>query len=541
MKTCFFVLVGLLGICQLFAQNVGIGTTNPIDNLHIHSSSVSAGITLTNQFSGMNILNVVRIGYRYEGANAGPDANYFFYNLPSTVPFVINQGFLPRFTIGSAGNLGIGMAPYNSATLSVNGDGRFYAKGNTGAFVLAADTTTTITSATSGFSATKRLSSGFNSINLLMRGNKSQAYIEARFKTNTANQRSTMIMFDSTGDIGIGTNILDSALDNELHLFGSQTIQSGRLQFYGPDENFDRGDQEITFSYNGFGDVSPDNPFAPNYNYFIRHNNRQTSGGSFFVPDPEYKRGTFAIGRYQSSPAGWSGGLYWEGDRIAIAQSPNYKVGIGRYPSTTDAINKIFVDGNTHFSASRITLDRPADADITTASLEFRNGGTYRGALGWDQSAGRFFFFDGESNTNTLFINNGRIGIQRDPTTNALEVAGNASKSSAGDWIANSDERLKKHIAPLQNPLEKLLRLQGVTYEWNDTQTSTNRPAGTHMGFTAQNIQQVFPELVSKDAQGFLQTAYGTYDALYVEAIRQLVKRVEDLENQLKQLKNEKK
>jgi hypothetical protein len=54
------------------------------------------------------------------------------------------------------------------------------------------------------------------------------------------------------------------------------------------------------------------------------------------------------------------------------------------------------------------------------------------------------------------------------------------------------------------------------------------------MGFTAQNIQKVFPELVSTDAQGFLQTAYGTYDALYVEAIRQLVKRIEVLEEKLK-------
>jgi hypothetical protein len=36
-----------------------------------------------------------------------------------------------------------------------------------------------------------------------------------------------------------------------------------------------------------------------------------------------------------------------------------------------------------------------------------------------------------------------RLGIGRDPALNRLEVEGNASKSSAGDWIANSDERLK--------------------------------------------------------------------------------------------------
>lgn len=186
---------------------------------------------------------------------------------------------------------------------------------------------------------------------------------------------------------------------------------------------------------------------------------------------------------------------------------------------------------------SRLVIERPSGGSGNTASIEWRSDGNYRGGMGWDASTGRFFFFDGESGTNTMFINNGRLGIQRDPTTNTLEVAGNASKSSAGDWIANSDERLKKHIAPLQNPLEKLLRLQGVTYEWNDTQTGTNRPSGTHMGFTAQNIQQVFPELVTTDAQGFLQTAYGTYDALYVEAIKALKAEIELLRKELELLK----
>jgi hypothetical protein len=70
--------------------------------------------------------------------------------------------------------------------------------------------------------------------------------------------------------------------------------------------------------------------------------------------------------------------------------------------------------------------------------------------------------------------------------------------------------------------LNKLLSLQGITYEWNDNKTSLSRPEGMQYGFTAQNIREVFPELVSEDADGFLQTAYGTYDAMYVEAFRAL-------------------
>ncbi len=135
----------------------------------------------------------------------------------------------------------------------------------------------------------------------------------------------------------------------------------------------------------------------------------------------------------------------------------------------------------------------------------------------------------------TLFLNNNggdvvisavatNVGIGRIPITNNLEVNGTASKSSAGDWLANSDARLKKNIQPLNSQLmlQNLLALQGVTYEWDDDKTGSKRPVGIQYGFTAQNIQQVFPTLVEEDKLGYLQTAYGTYDAMTVEAIRAL-------------------
>ena len=132
---------------------------------------------------------------------------------------------------------------------------------------------------------------------------------------------------------------------------------------------------------------------------------------------------------------------------------------------------------------------------------------------------------------------NGKVGIGRTASTNLLEVGGNASKTTAGNWLANSDARLKKNITPLssQEILNKMLSLQGVTYEWNDTQTKTKRPEGLQYGFTAQNIQNVFPTLVSVDNAGFLQTPYGTYDAMTVEAIRALNDKIIQLQEQLAQ------
>ncbi|MEK7255289.1 MAG: tail fiber domain-containing protein [Bacteroidota bacterium] len=134
--------------------------------------------------------------------------------------------------------------------------------------------------------------------------------------------------------------------------------------------------------------------------------------------------------------------------------------------------------------------------------------------------------------------NNGNVGIGRFSATNKLEVEGAASKSSAGDWLANSDARLKKNIQPLNSQLmlQSLLALRGVTYEWNDDKTGSKRPEGIQYGFTAQNIREVFPTLVEEDKLGYLQTAYGTYDAMTVEAIRALNEENQALKAQVETL-----
>ncbi|MEM1356898.1 MAG: tail fiber domain-containing protein, partial [Bacteroidota bacterium] len=97
----------------------------------------------------------------------------------------------------------------------------------------------------------------------------------------------------------------------------------------------------------------------------------------------------------------------------------------------------------------------------------------------------------------------------------------------------------KKNIQQLNAEaiLEKLLSLKGITYEWDDHKTGYERPLGTQYGFTAQNIQEVFPTLVEEDAEGYLQTAYGTYDAMYVEAFRAIMERVQKLETENQRLR----
>jgi hypothetical protein len=138
-----------------------------------------------------------------------------------------------------------------------------------------------------------------------------------------------------------------------------------------------------------------------------------------------------------------------------------------------------------------------------------------------------------------------KVGINRSvaaisSTNFTFQVGGDASKNSPGSWSGHSDKRLKKNIQGLNSAemLNKLLQLKGVTYEWNDTFTQTQRPTGIQMGFIAQNIESVFPDKIKKDANGFLMTAYSDYDPIFVEAIRELHQMITELKTENKLLKS---
>lgn len=514
---------------------MGVGVmTAPQYPLHIHTSNAftTSGIAFTHNSLGENPDQGMKVGLQYDAGNALN--RYGFISVPANLPFNIWQGTQRRLVMNNAGNVGIGMEPYPGATFSVNGSAYVFAKPATGALILVADTIASNTNLGTGVVLTKHLSTGRNFFNFLLRGDRSQAVLDVNFKNGTANEKQAEILFDSSGRIGIGNYLsyYNNPIQSDLHLFGSQTIEGktggSQLSINGPASNYSSGSY-FKLAYNAAGNETAPVPLAQRFHYFMKLNDSSV----FNSPDAS---GSLAIGRYRSTPLG---ALFYKNDLIALSQNKSGQVGIGGYPLSTDNVHEVFMWGNTRFGADKITLDRAGSSSATSASIELRNDGAYRYGFGYDVSNDRFFLYEGKSNSNALFINNGRMGIgNRNPTTNTLEVNGNASKATAGDWLANSDARLKKNITPFNNALEKLQQLKGVMYEWNDDKTGTDRPAGKQMGFTAQNIQQVFPQLVSTDAQGYLQTSYGTYDALYVEAIKALLQRIETLEQQVKTLQH---
>ena len=90
----------------------------------------------------------------------------------------------------------------------------------------------------------------------------------------------------------------------------------------------------------------------------------------------------------------------------------------------------------------------------------------------------------------------GKVGIGRTPAVNDLEVAGNASKSTAGSWLANSDRRIKTEIESITGALEKLDQVRLVDFRYTDYHLAAHPEIEDrrYPNVIAQEFQQVFPD-----------------------------------------------
>lgn len=152
------------------------------------------------------------------------------------------------------------------------------------------------------------------------------------------------------------------------------------------------------------------------------------------------------------------------------------------------------------------------------------------------------------SNALTMY-KNGKLGLGTDLPTQLLDVDGSARFRSVVTDNANtnfltietdgtikktnpaaSDMRLKQNIAPLDNPIEKIMAMQGVSYEFKEN------PDQKRMGFIAQEVEKVFPEAVLELDSGMKGVRYDDLIPVLLEAIKSQQKQIEALEQKLTEI-----
>ncbi len=115
----------------------------------------------------------------------------------------------------------------------------------------------------------------------------------------------------------------------------------------------------------------------------------------------------------------------------------------------------------------------------------------------------------------------GNVGIGTTSPSLLLHVNGSAGKPGGGSWAVASDRRLKKNVHSVDHALDRLLRLRGVTFEYKEPGAIDERP-GMQTGMIAQEVEQVFPQWVDSGAGGVKHVTFRGFEALTVEALREL-------------------
>jgi hypothetical protein len=97
------------------------------------------------------------------------------------------------------------------------------------------------------------------------------------------------------------------------------------------------------------------------------------------------------------------------------------------------------------------------------------------------------------------------------------------------DITAYSDARVKDNIQIVENAVEKIKAIRGVTYTRSDNTDKVKR----HAGVLAQEVLKVLPEVVNGSEDTVYSVAYGNMAALFIEAIKEQQLQIEELKNKL--------
>ncbi|MBL4753118.1 MAG: tail fiber domain-containing protein, partial [Flavobacteriales bacterium] len=148
-------------------------------------------------------------------------------------------------------------------------------------------------------------------------------------------------------------------------------------------------------------------------------------------------------------------------------------------------------------------------------------------------------------------LDNGNVGIGTATPGGQFELSlDQGRKPATNTWTIVSDERLKNIEGPYTKGLSEILELQPITYQYKNHELSEAEGLGErkftqevlntqNVGFSAQEIQKIFPEAVGTDADGYLNFNMHAVLVAYVNAIQELADQNTSLEKSVDTLKAE--
>ena len=316
-----------------------------------------------------------------------------------------------------------------------------------------------------------------------------------------------------------GISIIRYSNDDDA---GSLTFAKSRSSTIGTNIAVQNGDELGVIRFNG-ADQSPPNGDIANSGARIR---AQVTG--HVTHDDEHDIPTSLF--FDTSPDG----LASPKERMSIRHDGLVGMGTTTAAGTQSQYSRLIVSGNNDSTSgygvltiqaqssvlhqstigTLVFADRRGDfANITAFTDDTTGGSDFPGRLSFATTP------DGATiPTNKLTIlSGGNIGIGSEIPQYKLEVVGTVA---ATNFDSLSDRKVKTNIQIIQDPIEKIKKIDGVSFNWK----SDNKPS---LGVIADNVQSVLPEIVSNNDPKSVN--YNGLIGLLIEVVKDQQKQIEEL------------
>ena len=204
-----------------------------------------------------------------------------------------------------------------------------------------------------------------------------------------------------------------------------------------------------------------------------------------------------------------------DGSTQLVVDTNGY-VGIGTTTNTTIPLHVNRPGSGTIFKASGIAATiEIQSATAGPASLYMRPNITGSQSADFRMTANYTNFSGSWRWTNDTSSSSPAVFMKLQQSTGTLTVT--------GDLVAYgspSDKKLKENIKPIESALDKVTKLQGVTFDWKESDSILD--IKEDIGFIAQDVQKVVPELVRKNKDGMLSMRHQGIAPILLEAIKEL-------------------
>ena len=139
----------------------------------------------------------------------------------------------------------------------------------------------------------------------------------------------------------------------------------------------------------------------------------------------------------------------------------------------------------------------------------------------------------GPSTTSGGTISSGNKALYMDSANSCYYNPNSNQLTCSGGFFETSDERLKDIVKPISVDLDQLSKLRKVYFNWKDKPESAQQ-----LGMIAQDVQEIYPELVSEAEDGKLSLSYEKLSVVALEAIDVLHKENNELKSRIERLES---